>query len=352
MALRLLGIVCVGLGLASAQPDSVARISIAVFGDVNLGRTVGQIILKGEIDHPFENVREYFSKQNIVFFNLESQLSDQNGETEDPKSNIVFCGPPVAAASVRRANVSVVSTANNHAFDYGMKGLRETITLLRSEGVSVAGTSFDSSAMFPPSVIERNSIRVGIVAYTQFVNKMESWDGRESWQGYVSVFDSQRVQLEIEDVRKKTDFVIASYHGGKEYADLPDSKTREEMRSLIDAGADLVVGHHPHVPQGIEEYKGRLIFYSLGNFVFHQAPYWTQRGLGIEMQLEKQGGSARLSAVRLVPVQAGYQPALSLNPTDRARLMKRIQSLSNVPLVVRDGQYFVQIPNSQAHNDQ
>ncbi|MEK6565737.1 MAG: CapA family protein, partial [Bacteroidota bacterium] len=226
-----------------------------------------------------------------------------------------------------------------------------TITLLRSEGVSVVGTSFDSSAMFLPSVIERNSIRVGIVAYTQFVNKMESWDGRESWQGYISDFDSQRVQLEIEDVRKKADFVIASYHGGREYADLPDSKTREEMRSLIDAGADLVVGHHPHVPQGIEEYKGRLIFHSLGNFVFHQAPYWTQRGLGIEMQLEKQEGPARLSAVRLVPVQAGYQPALSLSSTDRARLMKRIQSLSNVPLVVRDGQYFVQIPNSQAHND-
>ncbi len=242
MGLRLLGIVGVGLGLASAQPDSVARISIVAFGDVNLGRTVGQIILKGEIDYPFEKVREYFSKQDIVFFNLESQLSDQNGETEDPKSNIVFCGPPVAAASVRRANVSVVSTANNHAFDYGMKGLRETITLLRSEGVSVAGTSFDSSAMFPPTLIEKNSIRVGIVAYTQFVNKMESWDGRESWQGYISDFDSQRVQLEIEDVRKKADFVIASYHGGREYADLPDSKTREEMRFLIDAGADLVVG--------------------------------------------------------------------------------------------------------------
>jgi len=345
------------VGLASAQAvDSAAHLTISAFGDVNLGRTVGQRILKGEIDYPFEKVREYFSKQDIVFFNLESQLSDQKGETEDPKSNIVFCGPPVAAASVRRANVSVVSTANNHAFDYGMKGLRETITLLRSEGVSVAGTSFDSSGMFPPSVIERNSIRVGIVAYTQFVNKIESWNGRESWRGSVSVFDSQRVHLEIEDVRKKTDFVIASYHGGREYADLPDRKTREEMQSIIDAGADVVIGHHPHVPQGIEEYKGKLIFYSLGNFVFQQAPYWTRKGLGIEMRVEKRverpERSARLVAVRLVPVQAGYQPDLSLNPADRAKLMKRIQSLSNVPLVVRDGQYFVRIPNSQAHNDQ
>ncbi|HLF19514.1 MAG TPA: CapA family protein [Bacteroidota bacterium] len=317
--------------------DTASSVKIVAFGDVNLGRTVGQRLLKGDIDYPFEKMKDYLSAADVVFVNLESQLSEQDGETEDPTSNSIFCAPPVAAASLRRARIGVVSTANNHAFDYGFKGLKETISLLRSEGIQYAGTSADSTAVFPHVIIQERGIRIGLAAFTQFVNV------KAPWEGYISLFDSQKAKIEIEDLKKKTDFVLASYHGGKEYIDVPDEKARADMRSLIDAGADIVLGHHPHVPLGIEEYNSRFIFHSLGNFVFYQSPYWSRRSFGAELHIEKLAGETKVTAIRLIPVRVGYQVSQDLSRDEVAKLIQRVKSLSNVQIETKGNMYFVQL---------
>ncbi|MBI3005021.1 MAG: CapA family protein [Ignavibacteriales bacterium] len=326
--------------LCSAQRvDSLARVTLLAFGDVNLGRTVGQRILQGDVDYPFTRIRDTLSASDFVFVNLESQLSDQGGQTEDPTSNIVFCGPPVAAASLRRAHIGIVSTANNHAFDYGLKALRETISFLRTEGIESVGTSEDSTGVSSFAIVEKHHLRIGIAAYTQFVN------GPVLWQGHISLFDSQRAKIEISNLKKQVDFVIASYHGGKEYVDAPDAQTQAEMRFLIDAGADVVIGHHSHVPQGIEGYGKGLIFHSLGNFVFLQSPYWTRRSYGVEFTIEKFIDRSTISAIRLVPVRAGYQPSLDLSKDEITKLIERVKSLSNVQIESRDNMFFVRAPS-------
>lgn len=115
--------------------DSSQTISILFCGDINLGRKIGKKLLKGDSIYPFYYVRDEFFKNDIVFGNLESQLSDQNGETQHRKYNLIFTGPPEGAKSLRINGINIVSTANNHAFDYGKRAFDETIENLTSQGI-------------------------------------------------------------------------------------------------------------------------------------------------------------------------------------------------------------------------
>ena len=168
--------------VCAQSSDSLASVSLLALGDVNLGRTVGQEILKGNVDYPFEKFGDVLKRAEIVFANLECPVTDQNGETQSLKSNVIFCAPPSAATTLRRAGVTVVSTANNHAFDYGFKGLRETIKFLNQDSINFTGTVADSGVEFAPVIIERNNVRIGIVAYTQTVNMV-----RGTKSGLISV---------------------------------------------------------------------------------------------------------------------------------------------------------------------
>jgi poly-gamma-glutamate synthesis protein (capsule biosynthesis protein) len=323
--------------------DSLASVSLLALGDVNLGRTVGQEILKGKMDYPFEKFGGVLKRAEIVFANLECPVTDQNGETQSLKSNVIFCAPPGAAATLRRAGVTVVSTANNHAFDYGLKGLWETIKFLNQDSIHFTGTVADSGAEFAPIIIERNNIRIGIIAYTQSVNMI-----RGTNSGLISVFDSARAQREIGTLKDSVDFVLASYHGGDEYKDVSGKYAEREMKLLADFGVNVVFGHHPHVPQGIEMYHRCLMFHSLGNAVFNQPQrFWTQRSFAALVRFEKRNEQKKISSIELIPFHPGYQPTTDLNADDIQKLMNRIQSLSTITIIHTERGYFVEPSTAQ-----
>jgi poly-gamma-glutamate capsule biosynthesis protein CapA/YwtB (metallophosphatase superfamily) len=323
--------------------DYFSSVSLLALGDINLGRKVGQEILKGKTDYPFEKFGDVLSRAEIVFANLECQVTDQNGETQSPKSNVVFCAPPDAAKALRHAGITVVSTANNHAFDYRFKGVRETIKFLKQDSIFFTGTAADSGEGFAPAIIERNNIKFGIVAYTQTVNFM-----RRTGNGLISVFDSARAQREINALKSSVDFVIASYHGGDEYRDVLGISAEREIKLLADFGADIVFGHHPHVPQGIELYHGCLIFHSLGNVVFNQPQrFWTQRSFAALIGFENRNEQRRISSIELIPFRPGFQPAADLTADDTKKLMDRIQTLSTFTITQTERGYFVQLPIAQ-----
>ncbi len=335
----MVGAVAVGFIAARvvlSQPDdSVSRMSLLLFGDVNLGRSLGKEILDGNIDYPFAKMKGMLRSADAVFVNLESPLTDQNGETESRVSNFIFCGPPQGAGVLKRAGISVVSTANNHAYDYSLKGLRETVRLLDSVGVRHVGTSADSVRFFSPAVIRRHGIRIGFLAYTEFVN------GPEGWEGRISVYDSVRARTEIRKLRRDADLVIVSFHGGSEYSEQPRAITLRRMRSLVNAGADVVVGHHPHVPQGVEQYDGKLIFYSLGNFVFNQANEWGKRSFGVELKVRKFKKETRIDSIRLIPIRPYKQPWVGLPPEEVRQLVDRLKRTSTAEIVNRQDSIFV-----------
>ena len=297
LAFVLLSIAVLG---KAQQQDPVSRATLLAVGDINLGRSVGQELLKGKIDYPFVGMTSFFHQADIVFANLESPISEQHGETQSPTSNIVFCAPPVAAASLRNAHITIVSTANDHEFDYGMKGLDETIQCLNEAGIKFAGTTIDSNK-FVPVILQCNGITIGIVAYTQLVNI------HNGWRGHISYFDSSRAAEEIHSLKQRADIVIASFHGGTEYSDMPDSLTKHQLHWLAESGADLVLGHHPHVPQGIERYGNSWIVHSLGNAVFYQPQRrWAVWSFAAEFLFEKRNSGTSVSSIQVVPFRAGY----------------------------------------------
>jgi poly-gamma-glutamate capsule biosynthesis protein CapA/YwtB (metallophosphatase superfamily) len=322
---------------ASAQnSDSVASVSLLALGDVNLGRAVGQEILKGKTDFPFVKFDSVLARAGIVFANLECPITDQNGETQSPKSNVIFCAPPSAAAALRRAGITVVSTANNHAFDYGLKGLQETIKFLQQDSVRFTGTVMNAGDEFTPALIDHGGLKVGVLAYTQIVNM------HKRWKGLISIFDSARAFHEMSMLKSRVDFIMVSYHGGDEYKDVPGETAEREMKLLAEFGADVIIGHHPHVPNGIEMYHGCWIFHSLGNAVFHQPQrYWTQRSFAVLLNLEKRNGQKKISSIELIPFHPSYQPSTDLNNEETLELMNRIQMLSTVSITQRERGYFV-----------
>ncbi|MEX0736672.1 MAG: CapA family protein [Bacteroidota bacterium] len=314
------------------------RLKLLAFGDVNLGRVVGKELLKGDLDYPFRFVKDTLLQADVVFINLESPLTDQGGETQHPGDNLVFCGPPEGAEALRRAGVTVASTGNNHAYDYRMRALEETLENLQTMGIVSAGTARDSMSLFPPAIVEKNGIRIAFLAYTQFVNVPGPWRGK------ISLFEEKRARRELAEARKISDIVVASLHGGVEYADRPPPETLAQFRFLIDEGADLVLGHHPHVPQGVERYRSKYIFYSLGNFVFSQPQLeWTQRSYGLEVGVRKDPSGTSIEWIRLLPLRAAKQPFFLNDSVQQLEIIEKIQSLSNVEIrEERDG-YFVQL---------
>lgn len=281
---------------AAPSPAKAAPLVIVAGGDVNLGRECGQAILADPHYDPFRFMGPIWGDADVRFVNLESQLSDQNGETQSPRNRLIFTGPPGGAETLAQAGIAVVSTANNHAWDYGRGALFETLENLARAGVKKAGTGRNLDEAYEPAVVEAGGRRVAVVAVTQIWNQgpIEQHEGRS----YVAWARLRRVTAALERARREADFVMLSYHGGVEYVDAPIDETRRFIDHALATGlVDVVIGHHPHVPQGVGFAHGRPVFYSLGNFVFagHDWAPWTLTSFVARLELDA-GGRLHASA--------------------------------------------------------
>jgi poly-gamma-glutamate synthesis protein (capsule biosynthesis protein) len=296
------------------------ELRILAVGDVNLGRTLGKKLLAGDTLFPWTNVIDTFATYDLVIANLESNLSDQHGVTEDPRSNLVFTGPPSGAISLRRAGIGCVSTANNHALDFGKAAAKQTITLLDSAGVAHSGT--DTAGGYPsrPAFLERRGFRIALIACTEFMNN----DKSERWKRYVCPADTGVVYPAIRSARNLVDLVILSVHGGEEYADAPTATMLEFCKGAVDAGARLVLGHHPHVPYRVVRYNGAVIAPSLGNFVFKQpSKFWTRNAYGLAVTIGRDSAGCAIASGKCLPLEADYQPRFLASGASYDRVLSR-----------------------------
>jgi poly-gamma-glutamate synthesis protein (capsule biosynthesis protein) len=282
----------VRLAEPTPPPARADALTILLGGDVELARATGRRLLQDPSYDPFSTLRPMLSRADVRFVNLEGPLSDQHGETMSPRNSLIFTGPPSGADALARAPITVVSTANNHAWDYGRSALLETIAELDRVGVAHAGTGATLDAAFAPTVVVSRGWRVGLVAVTDVFNfgPLE----RSAARAYIAGADSKAVADAIAAARaQKADIVIVSVHGGDEYVDQPPARTRALLHAFVDAGADVVVGHHPHVVQGVEWHSGKPIFYSLGNALMqmHRDHEWTGFGLFARVTFSRDGTS-------------------------------------------------------------
>lgn len=281
-------------------------------GDANLGRACGQQLLSEPAYDPFHGIAPLWADADVRFVNLESPLSEQHGETQSPHHNLVFTGPPAGAAALARAGIGIVSTANNHAWDYTERGLRETLSNLDAAGVAHAGTANEEADAYRPTLVHVNGYTLAFFAVTQVWNL--GTFAEEEARHHVAWADIARLRAALTEARASADFVIVSYHGGEEYLDAPLVSSRRFVSDVVSAGADLVIGHHPHVPQGVGWIGGHPVFFSLGNLVFdgrRERP-WTRASFLAKLRLER---GAPISVSACPYVIEGHEP-LALAPSD------------------------------------
>ncbi|MCJ7752517.1 MAG: CapA family protein, partial [Armatimonadetes bacterium] len=266
-----------------SPPKAEPAVTLVAVGDVQLGRGVGRLIERHGPNYPFEHVRDIIQEADLAVFNLECALSE-NGTPIQKRFS--FRADPIAADGLARAGVDIAVLANNHSVDCGRWASPETIDALESRGIACVGGGADMATAADPIVVERNGLRLAFLARTFILP-----DGviyREDVPT-VATYDPDRIEEEIRAARRLADVVIVSLHWGVEYARQPQESQRRIARRLIDAGADLVIGHHTHTPQPVERYKDGIIAYSLGNFVFDSHAEGGRRGIMLRCTITKAG---------------------------------------------------------------
>ena len=228
-------------------------ITISAAGDCTLGTDEGfnyKRSFKGKYDavqdpaYFFQNVQPVFAQDDLTIVNMEGTLTEET--TREPKQ-FAFKGDAEYAKILTAGAVETANLANNHSFDYGKKSYEDTITALEAEGISSFG--YERTA-----VMDIKGVKVGLAGVYELA---EHIDCKQDLLDNIAFLKEQGAQI-----------IIVSFHWGQEKENVPSDVQVELAHTAIDNGADLVLGHHPHVLQGIEEYKGKNIVYSLGNFCF------------------------------------------------------------------------------------
>lgn len=249
------------------KPD----VKVTAVGDVMLARLLGELLEQGKLAFPFAPVAHLLQNADLTIGNMESALGTL-GQPVD--KTYAFRAPPEAAQSLALAGFDVMTLANNHAMDYGPEALLQAIDLLNAANVAPVGAGANYDAAHRPYLTEIDGLKLAVLGYVNvgmegsppyFVT--ESWTATETTPG-VAWANPEEIAADVTAVRDQTDLVIVILHGGLEYVEQPAPEQIAAAYAAIDAGADIVIGHHPHILQGIEYYKDGVIVYSLGNFAF------------------------------------------------------------------------------------
>jgi poly-gamma-glutamate synthesis protein (capsule biosynthesis protein) len=236
-------------------------------GDIMLDRGVEYMVGKyGKRDFrfPFLKIADELKKADILFGNLESVISDKGKKVGSIYS---FRADPKAIEGLKFAGFDILSVANNHIFDYGREAMEDSFLRLRNAGIDYVGGGFDEKEAYSPIIKEINATKIAYLSYTSLGSPYWAAKGNQSG---ISWLTKEKLEEGIKKVRENADLVIVSMHFGDEYQKKANSEQKYFAHLAIDSGADLVIGHHPHVVEEIEKYKEKYIAYSLGNFVFDQ----------------------------------------------------------------------------------
>jgi poly-gamma-glutamate synthesis protein (capsule biosynthesis protein) len=210
------------------------------------------------------------------------------------KSGAVFKGEPVHVKGLAVVPFEVACLANNHVLDYGVAGLRETLRVLDGAGIETVGAGLTEEAAVAPLTLSVKGVPIHVVNFSEGEDLTAASDGPG-----VFGWDIPRVEALVRRLKKRGGVVIAIAHCGLEYVPYPPPYVVRAFRAIADAGADCVIGHHPHVPQGTERRHGRPIVYSLGNFAFYQPTDLHYRKVGFVVRLSLE--SSALKGIELLP---------------------------------------------------
>lgn len=315
------------LGSLLQNPAIVTRsISIAAVGDIMLDRALGYALTHGNVAYPFERVQPFLSSADLTIGNHEASLGTLGIPAE---KSYTFQAPPEAAESLHGAGFDILSLANNHALDFGSEALLEGIQLLNDVGIQTVGAGINREAAHTPAKVEIDGLSLAILGYVNVPIEVagfdtQIWMASDSSPGLAWAHPNIIIQ-DVARAAQDADIVIVVLHSGYEYVEAPSEPQIAAAHAAIDSGADLVIGHHAHVLQGIEFYSGGVIAYGLGNFAFEIDGDPTT-GI-LKVWLDQTG----VRQIELVPaiIQFGGQPRLA-ESWEAAEIKQRVYYLSSL----------------------
>ena len=317
-----------------AVDDPGAVTTAIAFGDVLTSRTVDRkMIAAGDFRSPWRSVGEILAAADLAFGNFEGTIS----RNAQPRSGgTSFVSRVQVIDGFRYAGIDFLSLANNHVGDFGAATLLETRALIRDAGIATAGAGANDAEAREPAILERHGVRFAFVTFNAIVGPPvatddspgATWIHMAPWNPFRQS-ELDRVAETVRAARRRADVVIVYPHWGQEYTARPNADQKRVARALIDAGADMIIATHPHWVQGAEIYRGRLIAYSLGNFVFDQT--WsteTQQGAALDLVF----WGPRLVGASFVPVRIedAHRPRF-IDAEAGADILQRIWGASGSP---------------------
>lgn len=278
---------------AGAQSPPEETVLLAAVGDIRLDGPVGELIAL-EPDLPWRGIAGSL-KADILFGNLECSIT-KRGTKQAKTWN--FRAPPGRLISLKKAKFDVLNLANNHVWDFGEEGFRDTLGALRARRLGFVGAGKNLEEARALMVVRAGDLRVGFLGFTSTFPK-EAWASRRKPGVAYSDFDAAGAV--VRRARKDCDVLVVSLHGGTELAEEPNDIQKGFSRLAVDSGADLILGHHPHVLQGVELYRDKPILHSLGNFMFVSPSPQTRVTVVARIRLARSG----VKSIEFVPVDIG-----------------------------------------------
>lgn len=243
------------------------EIILGFVGDIMLSRKIESDVMTyddGNFSFPFEFIKDHLAEYDALFGNLEGPISDKGN---DLGSIYSFRMNPEVAGVLKEIGFNTLSVANNHIGDWGDEAIVDTFLRLKDEEILYSGGGLNEEKAYSPRIININNTKIAYISFSQFGKNYLEAKGNNIG---IAIISDEKLKEAISKAKEESDIIIVSFHFGDEYTTEPNSYQKMFSKKAIDYGADLVVGHHPHIVQPVVKYKDGYIAYSLGNFIFDQ----------------------------------------------------------------------------------
>jgi len=300
---------------------------LAAVGDIMLARKTDRLMQTEGLGYPLAKLGTTLKAADLAFGNLESPLGTAGNPL--PGKGIWFRARPEALQVLKEGGFDILNIANNHILDYDTPVFLQTIDLLKEAGITYIGGGNNIDEARQAAILEAKGIRLGFLGYSDMADIFWSYSYPRRFratpdQPGITPLVVDDINQDIQKLKPDVDLVIVSLHWGTEYSRTPTEEQRQVAHQLIDAGADIILGHHPHVFQGLELYQGGLIAYSLGNFIMDQN--WsreTRQGLLLQVTITKEGWQQ----AEIIPVQIVEEQPRQAEEKDAEIILTEVRDL-------------------------
>lgn len=309
-------------------------ITLAFAGDILLDGFVGSQIAKYGVNFPFAKVAPALKKADLAFANLETPVSVRGKPAE---KTFAFRSRPETLRGLSYAGIDGVTVANNHILDYGQNAMLDTLVHLDRNQIGHTGAGRNIEEAFKPYVKTIKGKRVAVLGASRVLSG-PAWYAGKSSPGAASAYTAEPLLSAVKKSAKDNDYTIVYLHWNEEFKDYPEEYARKLAKQIIDSGADIILGAHSHCLMGIEYYKHKPIYYSLGNFVFNRSTRGGEKTLHsmlLNMVISETGISGKITPVKIIGGQPNFMGAAY-----NEKMIKRMNELSFNAEIAPDGSVF------------